>query len=68
MTAISKTQRARFYLYKKQKNEKRFYIQEITYFAKSKTIFFTFLYTKSKTLDIFLIWNLYTKSMTLCVT
>ena len=50
MTAIREIQRARFYIYKKQKNVKGFYIQKTRNFSKSKTISVMFLYTKSKTL------------------
>ena len=73
MTAIRERQRAQF-IYTKGKNiTKPFYIQKAWHFAKSKTIFVTFLYTKSKTLYItrffMKIWScpLYTKIMTLCV-
>ena len=39
MTAISKRQRARFYMYKKKgKKAKRFYIQKVRHFSKSETI------------------------------
>ena len=52
MSAISEWQRARFYIYKKQKNAKRFYIQKPTHFSISRTICDTFLYAKSMTLYV----------------
>ena len=50
MTAVSERERARFYLYKKQKIGKHFYIKKARHFAKSKITSIMFLYTKSKTL------------------
>ena len=51
-----------------------FYIQKARHFSRSWTIPVTFIYIKSYTLDVTGFswkcwsWNLYTKSMTLCVT
>ena len=51
MTAIVKRQLARFNIYTKSKRiAKRFNIQKAGHFSKSKTIFVTFLYSKSHTL------------------
>ena len=54
MATISKRQRARFYIYKKQNKNRNvyIYIQKTRHFAKIKTIFVAFLFTKSQTLDV----------------
>ena len=48
MIAISERQRASFYIYKKQKIAKRFYIQKARHFSKSKTIYVTFYIQKER--------------------
>ena len=53
MTAISKRQRALFYIYKnKIKFKTILYVQKARHFSKSKTLPVTFLYTKSETLYV----------------
>ena len=53
MTPISEIQRACLYIYKKQKNANRFKdMQKSRHFAKSKTIYNTFLFTKGQTLYV----------------
>ena len=52
MTAMSERQRAQFYIYKKETNAKRFYIQKARHFTKSKIICVMFLNIKSRTLCV----------------
>ena len=65
----------RVFIYTKAKKPNNFIYKKARYFAKSKTISVTFLYTKKRK-SLFVIrffmkfwsWHLYTKSMTVCVT
>ena len=51
MTPINESQRECFYIYNKQKIRTVYiYTQKARHFSKNKTIFITFLYTKSHTL------------------
>ena len=75
MTAISRKQRARFYMYKKQKNYRMFlYTKRHTLCQKQDNYRCVFMYKKQDTLryavfmKILKLAFIYTKSMTLCVT
>ena len=50
ITAIIERQRVSFYIYKKQKFDKHFYIQEAGQISKNKAISVTFFYKKGQTL------------------